>query len=399
MVHAPSRPEAIIKIQAALAGTALKGVTTNLEFLGLVAADRRYAAGETTTRFVEGIEYWPHATEVLDPGLQTTVQDWPGRVAMWSVGVPPSGPMDDLSHRTANALVGNNDSAAALEVTLAGPTLKVHADVLVAVCGAPIPVTVDGIEAPMWTGVAVKRGQTLKVGGASSGARAYVAISGGIDVPEYLGSRSTFPGGKMGGHQGRALVAGDMLPLAPMVSLPAAGAAVPASWRPGQLAGPCAEWVVGVLPGPQAAPDYFLPEDMDVFYSSSYKVHHNSNRLGVRLEGPKPSFARPDGGEGGSHPSNVHDHVYAIGAINFTGDMPVVLTVDGPSLGGFVCPATIATTELWKMGQVRPGEIVRFRKMTIEEVRAEHTRVFWLVFLPLHLSASPPMLQGPAALA
>jgi urea carboxylase len=151
--------------------------------------------------------------------------------------------------------------------------------------------------------------------------------------------------------------------------------------------------VVGVLPGPHADPDYLTTDAMDTFYSSPYGVHYNSNRcaggsaskppaghcvrvrvllraierpprqllstraacrrLGIRFNGPKPTFARADGGEGGSHPSNVHDHIYAIGAVNFTGDMPIVLAQDGPSLGGFVCPATIVSTEMWKMGQVR----------------------------------------------
>jgi urea carboxylase len=106
---------------------------------------------------------------------------------------------------------------------------------------------------------------------------------------------------------------------------------------------------------------------VDEFFATDFTVHHNSNRLGIRLQGPKPRFARKDGGDGGSHPSNVHDHVYAIGAINYTGDMPVVLTVDGPSLGGFVCPVTVVSSEMWKMGQVRPGDTIRFKKLSLEE--------------------------------
>lgn len=376
MVHAPEgRPAAITKLQAALDETQLKGVTTNLEFLREIAADPRYAAGDTTTKFVEGIDYAPHAVEIVQAGLQTTVQDYPGRVALWSVGVPPSGPMDDLSHRLANALVGNDDRAAALEMTLTGPSIKFLTDSVVAVCGAEAPVTLDGQAMPMWQSFAVKRGQLLSVGATAGGSRAYIAVAGGFDVPDYLGSKSTFPGGAMGGHQGRALRPGDMLPLGHAeLSELHAGVAVPPAWRPQYCSG-ASDWSVGVLPGPQAEPDYFTPEDMDVLYSTAYKVHHNSNRLGIRLEGPRPKFARPDGGEGGSHPSNVHDHVYALGALNFTGDMPVVLMVDGPSLGGFVCPVTAATTELWKMGQVRPGDTVRFRRMTVEEAYMQRFQV------------------------
>ncbi|KAL4418864.1 hypothetical protein ABPG77_002620, partial [Micractinium sp. CCAP 211/92] len=376
MVYSPEgRPAAISKLCAALEETQLKGMCTNLEFLRVIAASPRYAAGETTTKFVEMIDYAPHAVEFLDAGLQTTVQDYPGRVALWSVGVPPSGPMDDLSHRLANALVGNADHAAALEVTLTGPTMKFLTDTVVAVCGAEAPVMLDGQPVPMWQSFAVKRGQVVKVGATCGGSRAYIAIAGGLDVPEYLGSKSTFPGGAMGGHQGRALRPGDLLFLEPAdLSRLAVGAVVPEAWRPSFCSGD-GEWTVGVLPGPQADPDYFTPEDMQTLFSTAYKIHHNSNRLGVRMEGPRPKFARADGGEGGSHPSNVHDHVYAIGTINFTGDMPVVLMVDGPSLGGFVCPATITSTELWKMGQVRPGDSVRFRKLTLAEAYTQRFQV------------------------
>lgn len=376
MVYSPEgRPQAIAKICAALEETQLKGVTTNLEFLRVIAAAPAYASGDTTTKFLEMIDYAPHAVDILDAGLQTTVQDYPGRVALWSVGVPPSGPMDDFSHRLANALVGNDDAAAALEVTLTGPTIKFLTDSVVAVCGADAPVTLDGASAPQWQSFAVKRGQVVRVGATTGGSRAYIAVAGGFDVPEYLGSKSTFPGGNMGGHQGRALRPGDMLFMVPaQLDRLAVGASVPPTWRPQFLSG-VSDWTVGVLPGPQADPDYFTTEDIQTLLSTPYKIHHNSNRLGIRMEGPRPKFARADGGEGGSHPSNVHDHVYALGTINFTGDMPVVLMVDGPSLGGFVCPATITSTELWKLGQVRPGDAVCFKKLTVEEAYIERFQV------------------------
>lgn len=367
MVYSPEgRTTAIAKMDEALKNTHLLGVTTNIELLREIVAAEGYAAGATTTKFLEGLPYIAHAIQVVDPGLMTTVQDYPGRVAMWAVGVPPSGPMDDLSHRLANAIVGNADNAAALEVTLSGPKLKFLASAVVAVTGAVVPVTVDGVEVPQWQSVTVGAGQVLSVGATSGGSRAYIAIAGGLEVPEYLGSKSTFPGGSMGGHQGRALRAGDMLPMGltsePVVSV---GAEVPIGWRP---KAPAADtpWQIAVLPGPQANPDYFTDEDVSVFFQTTFKVHHNSNRLGIRLEGPRPQFTRTDGGEGGSHPSNVLDHVYALGTINYTGDMPIVLAVDGPSLGGFVCPATILTTEQWKMGQVRPGDGIVFKKTTIE---------------------------------
>ena len=124
------------------------------------------------------------------------------------------------------------------------------------------------------------------------------------------------------------------------------------------------DWNVGVLYGPHGAPDFFTPTDIDTFFATPWKVHYNSDRTGVRRIGPKPEWARADGGEAGLHPSNIHDNAYAIGAVDFTGDMPVVLGPDGPSLGGFVCPATMAHAELWKQGQFKPGDTVRFHRLT-----------------------------------
>ena len=126
-------------------------------------------------------------------------------------------------------------------------------------------------------------------------------------------------------------------------------------------------WEIGVLYGPHGAPDFFTEEDVDVFFATDWKVHYNSSRTGIRLIGPKPKWAREDGGEAGLHPSNIHDNAYAVGAVDFTGDMPVILAVDGPSLGGFVCPVAIVQSELWKIGQVRPGNLVRFLCWTNEQ--------------------------------
>jgi urea carboxylase len=128
------------------------------------------------------------------------------------------------------------------------------------------------------------------------------------------------------------------------------------------------QWEIGALYGPHGAPDFFTHEDIEMFFSTSWKVHYNSDRTGVRLIGPKPVWARTDGGEAGLHPSNIHDNAYAIGTVDFTGDMPVILGPDGPSLGGFVCPATIVDAELWKIGQLKPGDLVRFRKLSQEPV-------------------------------
>lgn len=372
MVYSPEdRIKAIQKAQIALSNTVLKGVMTNLGLARNILASEKFALGKTTTTFLEGFTLnGPPTIEILHGGLMTTVQDYPGRTRMWGVGVPPSGPMDNFSHRLANALVGNSSDAAALEVTLAGPTFRVNQETQIAVCGMGVQVTVnEAVDIPCWQAIDISAGSVVSISSIERGSRAYLALRGGVDVPDYLGSKSTFPSGGFGGHQGRALRAGDTVPLYPAKLLKHLQE-VPLSHLPDFPTSEGDFWEIGVLPGPQSAPDYFTEEDVEEFFSTVFKVHHNSNRLGIRLQGPRPKFARKDGGEGGSHPSNVHDHVYAIGAINYTGDMPVVLTVDGPSLGGFVCPVTVISTEMWKMGQVRPGDSIQFKKMTLEEAAA-----------------------------
>ncbi|KAL3134817.1 hypothetical protein ABBQ32_007791 [Trebouxia sp. C0010 RCD-2024] len=386
MVFAQDRPAAVQKMSAALAETQVMGVPSNKDYLSCVLADPRFAQGETTTSFLKELNFSPHGIEVVDPGMNTTVQDWPGRTKLWHIGVPPSGPMDSFAFRLANALVGNDPSAAGLEITLSGPTLHFHTDLVVAITGAAFQVTLDGKPLPLWQSFKAPKGSRLAIGKVEgeAGCRGYIAVGGGVDVPLYLGSRSTFPGGKLGGFQGRALRAGDLLPLP--LTIPSGvvdGVRVPADWIPAYSGGET-PWEVEALPGPNAEPDYFTPQDISTFYSSTYKVHYNSNRLGIRMQGPRPKFARPDGGEGGSHPSNVHDHVYAIGTINFTGDMPVALMHDGPSLGGFVCPATITSSALWKMGQCRAGDGIKFKPTTLGDAYSECLKTDHMVSLIRH---------------
>jgi urea carboxylase len=173
-----------------------------------------------------------------------------------------------------------------------------------------------------------------------------------VDVPSFLGSAATFTLGRFGGHGGRALRTGDVL----RGGAVAEGGPVPEPARPVFDS----SWQVAALEGPHAAPEFFTEDDIHEFYAADWKVHFNSARTGVRLVGPKPRWARTDGGEAGLHPSNIHDTPYSVGAVDYTGDMPVLLGPDGPSLGGFVCPATVISTERWKLGQFRPGDTVRF---------------------------------------
>ena len=361
IVTADTREQALLKMEAALDATRLAGIETNLGYLRQVVRSAIFREGRQVTRFLNSFEYRPATIEVLEPGVQTSVQDWPGRTGYWDVGVPPSGPMDAYAHRLANQLVGNAPDAAALEITLAGPTLRFNTDAVVAVTGAPVKLTLDGQPVAMWQALPVKAGSTLAVGRTEAGVRLALAVAGGLDVPAYLGSRSTFTLGQFGGHAGRHLRAGDVLHLAGTASH------VPAMAPDALIPTYGHHWDVGVLYGPHGAPDFFQPDDIATFFATDWKVHHNSSRTGVRLIGPRPQWARADGGEAGLHPSNIHDNAYAIGAIDFTGDMPVILGPDGPSLGGFVCPAVVVNAELWKLGQLRPGDTVRFHRLSLAQ--------------------------------
>ena len=363
IVRGADRGAALAHLERALGATEIAGIETNLTYLRQLVATPLFAAGGMTTRALDEFIYLPRSIDVVTPGTQTTIQDYPGRLGLWHVGVPPSGPMDSLSPRLANRTLDNPEDAAALEFTVSGATLKFNADAAICLAGAPMAADLDGVPVPFWRRVSVRRGQLLRVGALQAGGtRAYLAIRGGFDVPEYLGSRSTFTLGRFGGHGGRALQAGDVLHIA----APAPGAApeplapetVPAALIPSIGD----DWEIGVLYGPQGAPDFFTESDIAEFFAATWEVHYNSSRTGVRLIGPKPQWARSDGGEAGLHPSNIHDNAYAIGSVDFTGDMPVILGPDGPSLGGFVCPVTTAKAELWKLGQLRPKARVRFRR-------------------------------------
>ena len=360
IVHAGDRPQAVAKLRAALQTSRLAGLETNLDYLRKVCAATEFAEGAILTSTLAGFPYRRAAVEVIEGGTQTTVQDYPGRLGYWNVGVPPSGPMDTLGFRLANRLVGNSTTAAALEITIAGSTLRFGCDTTIALTGADMQATLDGVHIPLWQAVFAPAGAVLKMNTAAGpGMRAYLAVAGGFDVPEYLSSRSTFMLGRFGGHAGRALRAGDV------IHVNTSAAVVPsAQISPAAIPSYSGAWQIGVLYGPHGAPDFFRDEDIAMLFDTDWKVHYHSDRTGVRLIGPKPKWARLDGGEAGLHPSNIHDNAYAIGTLDFTGDMPIILGPDGPSLGGFVCPATIIHAELWKMGQLRPGDTVRFRAVT-----------------------------------
>ncbi|MEU1457901.1 5-oxoprolinase/urea amidolyase family protein [Streptomyces avermitilis] len=354
VAYGSDRAHALARLDEALARTRVDGIETNLGLVRAALADHGLRTATHTTATLAKVTDPTPRVEVVAAGTLTTVQDWPGRTGYWQVGVPPCGPMDDRSFRLGNRALGNEEGAPGLECTLQGPALRFTHATTVCVTGAPAPVTVDGTPVAQWEPVTVPAGAVLEVGAPDEhGLRTYVLFAGGLDVPAFLGSAATFTLGRFGGHGGRALRTGDVLHGG---SVRDRGAPVRAEDRP--VFG--TEWHVGALEGPHAAPEFFTEDDIRDFYTAGWKVHFNSARTGVRLVGPKPRWARSDGGEAGLHPSNIHDTPYSVGAVDYTGDMPVLLGPDGPSLGGFVCPATIATAERWKLGQLRPGDTVRF---------------------------------------
>ncbi|WP_329370119.1 5-oxoprolinase/urea amidolyase family protein [Streptomyces sp. NBC_01483] len=355
IAYGSDRAHALERLDEALARTRVDGIETNLGLVRAALADPSFRRATHSTATLAEVTDPTQRIEVVSGGTLTTVQDWPGRTGYWQVGVPPCGPMDDLSFRLGNRALGNQEGAPGLECTLQGPTLRFTHTTTVCVTGAPAPVTVNGTAVAQWEPVTVPAGALLEVGAPTEhGLRTYVLVAGGgLDVPAFLGSASTFTLGRFGGHGGRALRTGDVLHGG---SATDHGAPVPVGDRPVFSAA----WRVGALEGPHAAPEFFTEDDIHDFYAADWKVHFNSARTGVRLVGPKPRWARTDGGEAGLHPSNIHDTPYSVGAVDYTGDMPVLLGPDGPSLGGFVCPATVVSTERWKLGQLRPGDTVRF---------------------------------------
>lgn len=296
---------------------------------------------------------------VIRPGLLTTIQDL-GRWGWQRFGVPTAGPMDHRSHRLSNALAGNGVDAAALEVTLVGPEMEFEDDRRLAVAGAVFELTVDGQRVPDHAPFEVQRGTRLRFGRRIRGSRAYVAIAGGIAVPPVLGSRSTHLVSKMGGLNGRALVAGDLLPLGPYdphAKRPreASGAQVPAL-----MLSDSPPVRVRVLAGPQQ--DLFANEALDVLQSEPYVVRKDSDRMGFRLEG---AFLRHRAG------ADIISDATPLGVIQVPASgQPMLLMADRQTLGGYPKIATVITADLAAAGQLAPGDTVAFEVCTRREALA-----------------------------
>jgi 5-oxoprolinase (ATP-hydrolysing) subunit C len=310
--------------------------------------------------------------EVIKPGLETSVQDYPGRIGFWNQGFPPSGPMDSWSFRLANVLVGNEPGAAALECQFVGPTLKLQRDGVIAVTGADMQPKLDDEPVPIWESIAVKAGQTLALSFAKVGARTYIAVAGGVATTPWLGSRSTFHKAGVGGMDGHALKAGQVVPVGEAAGK--AGRRIKKSALP-----PIAtdkRWTIEAVPGPND--DWVDEAGHERFLSTNWKLSSKSDRTGFRLEGPDWTFtekARDKAPEHGAEPSNIIDQGYPLGAINLAGQTPIILVNDGPSMGGFINPYTVPLCAFWKLGQSKPGDIYRFKSVDVDEAQAISARI------------------------
>jgi biotin-dependent carboxylase-like uncharacterized protein len=303
------------------------------------------------------------AFEIKTPGLATTVQDQ-GRTGHYNVGIPQSGSMDQYSADLGNALVGNTPKEAVLECTYLGPALTTDQDAVIAVTGAPVDVKVNGESRPQWTRLQLKAGDELSFGVIQGGTRYYIAVQGGIDVPEVLGSRSTYSLGAIGGFQGRKLEAGDLVPVGSPLNggqLPA-GDTIADEFRPAYTKEQTVRIVLGLY-------DHRLTEDgLDNLLNGEWKVTPVADRMGLRYSGPGVKWkerVQPFGA--GSDPSNIVDAGYAVGSIQIPGGtQPIILHRDAVSGGGYAMVGTVISADMDLVARAAPGTATRFEAVSLE---------------------------------
>lgn len=285
---------------------------------------------------------------VINPGFFTTVQD-EGRWGYQAYGMPVAGAMDRYAYRTANLLVGNKTSAAVMEMTILGAAFKFDRDQLVAICGADMQATLDGIPVANWSAFVVPKGKELKFDYALTGCRAYLAVRGGIDVPSVLGSRSTYTRAKVGGFQGRALIQGDVLEIGQEIEHPAGPHSLDPTFIP-----PYEKHVkLRVLLGPQD--NMFNAEAIAAFFKGQYTVTDEADRMGYRLDGPK--IAHVD-------KADIISDALCLGAIQIPAHgMPIIMMADRQTTGGYAKIGTVIGPDLRKLAQAKPGDIVQFEQV------------------------------------
>jgi urea carboxylase len=413
MVHGNNRNHAMERMNLVLDQLTISGPITNLGLLKAIFQNDHFIAGNTTAKLIKSIDYTPNGMYVLRAGTETTIQDYPGRLDLRVYGIQPCGPMDHLSFQLGNLIVGNQLNTEALEITHHGPRLLFYRPTSIAITGAMfriellLPDSKSTLELPMNSKLFIPGGSILDIQSINNtyingGCRCYLAIFGGINVPTYLNSKSNFTSCGAGGHQGRALQTGDHLPLFNSLNLDihdhvGLGESIVEFVIPNDIVLKFrTNWEIQVLLGPHSNPDYLNDNSLMELLNTKWKVHFSTNRMGVRLIGPRPKWERLDGGEGGSHPSNIHDSGYALGSVNFTGDMPIILTVEGPTQGGFVCPFTIISSDFWKVGQLKSGDSLIFKPITMNQA-SEHRAMItnYLTYIKKVLDYRPLVMDKP----
>lgn len=305
---------------------------------------------------------------VRAPGLYSTVQDR-GRPGYYAMGIPPSGALDSYAHDVANALVGNQRDAATIECTFTGPTLTFDEFTIIAITGAAAEAFLNGRRVPMWMSQVVRANQTLEFRGLATGARSYIAVRGGVEVPSLMGSRSTYVASGLGGHQGRPLIAEDILQVGESVvpgSSPRGGIDIPDSDIPSYPG----ELEIRVVPG---LCDYRLtPSAKDDLYSTPYTVTTESNRTGYRLAGKPLEFTPRTAPFGaGDDPSNVVNLGYPVGSIQVpSGTELICLLRDAVTGGGYATVGTIISVDLDAIAQAKSPDVVHFVPVTVDEAIA-----------------------------
>lgn len=316
--------------------------------------------------------------KVINGGMQSLIEDWPGRLGYNGQGMSASGAMDNVALQMGNLLLGNALGEAGIEVTAGFFSCAFEKDGVIAITGSETAATLNGEPVGNWESIFVKAGDVLKMNGYKNGFRAYLTVAGGIDVPSYLGSKSTCVFGNYGGFEGRSLKANDIVKVGPS-SYTWSGVR---KINPKEI--PVYDHVVTLraIPGMNAVPDFTTEKGMEYLFSHEFPISLNANRSAVRIEElPDWFFSRDSGGVGGSHPSNIVDHAYNIrGALNVTGNTPSLLVADGPTLGGFICALHVINADLWKIGQASPGkDKLQFVYSTMDEAtRLRKERREWL---------------------
>lgn len=313
--------------------------------------------------------------EVIKKGLETSIQDYPGRIGSLNQGFPISGPMDSLSFRFGNVLVGNKPEEAALECQFLGPTLLFKDKRVIAITGANMSPKIDGKEVPLWENLVIQPEQILELDYAIDGSRTYIAISGGINSEPWLNSRSTFHKAGIGGMEGKAIQDGQIIPLGQ--SRAVGYRKIKKNFIPDLSVDK--NWNIEVVRGPND--DWVDEKGHNLFLNSNWKLQSKSDRTGYRLDGPNLTFtdkAFNKSLENGSFPSNIIDQAYPSGAINLAGQTPIILVNDGPTMGGFIVPYTVPSCAFWKLGQAKPGDILKFNEISLEEaqkIRSEQNEI------------------------